>query len=204
MSISLSSSKLGFTRATISLGEWATECLSNSSSKSGSWIIGSTRSFLSSKWNWSISTLSDKCEEAVSSLGTAASGRMRWRGSSTRRRSSRARKLGSDTSIWASRRSPALIALPTSWNASEMGTKSKIRLKARNYLSSLTKILDLNTLLKPGTLTRLSLGATCLLSAKTSEEKNPGQYNVITNGIQKEWRNIKPRGYYHASREQKE
>ena len=175
MSISLSSSKLGFMRAIISLGEWAMKCFSNSSSESRSWIIGSTRSFLSSsKWNWSISTLSDRCEEAVSSLGTAASGRMRWRGSSTRRRSSRARKPGSDTSIWASRRSPALITLPTSWNASEMGTKSKIRLTACNYLSSLTKILDLNTLLKPGTLMRLSLGATCLLFAKTSEEKNPG------------------------------
>ena len=51
---------------------------------------------------------------------------------------------------------------------------------ARNYLSSLTKSLDLNTLLRPGMLTRLSLGAMCLLSAKASEEKNPGQYNVIT------------------------
>ena len=85
-------------------------------------------------------------------------------------------------SIWASRGSLALIALPTSWNASERGTKSKIIWMAHNCLSSLTKISDLNTLLRLRTLTRLSLGATCLLSAKTSKEKNPSQYNVITIG----------------------
>ena len=41
----------------------------------------------------------------------------------------------------------------------------------RNYLSSLINISDLGSLFRVGTLTRLSLGATCLLSAKTSKEE---------------------------------
>ena len=144
ISISSSSLELGSTQATMSLGEWAAECLSNSSSESGSWIIGSARSFLSfSKWNWSISTSSDRRKEAVSFLGTTTSGKTCWKGSSTGGRSSQARKLGSDTSILASQGSPTLIVLPTSWNASKRGTKSKIGWMAHNCLSSLTKISDL-------------------------------------------------------------
>ena len=78
ISISSSSSELGSIQATMSLREWAAECLSKSSSEFGSWIIGSAHSSLSfSKWNWSISTSSDRCEESVSSLGIATLGRMR-------------------------------------------------------------------------------------------------------------------------------
>ena len=78
------------------------------------------------------------------------------------------------------------------------GTKYKIRWMAHHCLSSLTKISDLSTLLRPATSVRLSLGATCLLYVKTSKEK--ARVNIMKspwemNGIQKEWRNIKPRGY---------
>ena len=48
MFISASSSELGSTWAIMSLGEWAVDYLSNSSSESGSWIIGFALSSLSS------------------------------------------------------------------------------------------------------------------------------------------------------------
>ena len=166
-SISSSSMESLSTRAMTSLGEWVVDCLSNSSSEFGRWIVCyASSSFSSLKWNWLISTSSDWREEAVSSLGTVASGRACWRGSSTGERSFLARKLGTETSIQASQRAPAFIAWPTFWNVFDRGSKSKIRWTACNYLSSLTNISDLSTLLRPVMLTRLSLGATCLLSAK--------------------------------------
>ena len=76
-----------------------------------------------------------------------------------------------------------------------MGTNSKIKWTARNCLFSLIKISDLNTLLRPRTLTRLSRGATCLLSAKTFEEKNYGQHNKITDVSEQ---NIKRRKEYEV------
>ena len=47
------------------------------------------------------------------------------------------------------------------------------------------KISNLSTLLRPETLMRLSLRVMCLLSTKTSEEKNLVQYDVII--IENEW-----------------
>ena len=127
-SFSSSSTESLSTYAMTSLGEWAVDYLSNLSSKSGRWIVCYAFSSLSSlKWNWLISTSSDWREEAVSFLGTVASGRACWRGSLTGERSSQARKPGTETSIQASQRSLALIAWPTSWNVSDRGSKSKIR-----------------------------------------------------------------------------
>ena len=133
--------------------------LSNLSSAFDIWMIGSLCSSLSSlSQNWSISSSNDRCEEAVSSLGVATSGRARWEGSSTSTTSSRARNLSTKTSILRSRGLSALIA----WTA-------------LSCLSSLINTLDLRTLLRFATLTKLRLGATCLLSAKTPEEQNHGQ-----------------------------
>jgi len=47
-----------------------------------------------------------------------------------------------------------------------------MRWTALSYLSSLTNTSDLSTLLRLGMLTKLRLGATCLLSAKTVEMQN--------------------------------
>ena len=95
----------------------------------------------------------------------------RWRGNSTRGRSFRAKKPGTKMSIRASMGLPALIAWPASWNMFDRGSKSSIKCTARNYLSSFINISYLSNLLRPWTLTKLSLGAVCLLSAKTSEEE---------------------------------
>ena len=139
-------------------------------------IIGSPcSSFSSSSWNWSISSSIDKRKEAVSSLGAATSGRARWEGSSTSTTSSQARNLSTKTSILRSRGSPALIAWPISWKLSDSGSKSRMRWTTLSCLSSFTNTLDLRTLLRFATLTKLRLGATCLLSAKTPKEQNHGQ-----------------------------
>ena len=133
--------------------------LSNLSSAFDIWMIGSLCSSLSSSsQNWSISSSSDRCEKAVSSLGAATSGRARWEGSSTSTTFSQARNLSTKTSILRSRRLSALIA----WTAF-------------SCLSSLINTLDLRTLLRFATLTKLRLGATYLLSTKTAEEQNHGQ-----------------------------
>ena len=75
---------------------------------------------------------------------------------------------------------------------------------ARSCLSSLMNISDLSTLLRLATLTRLSLGATCLLSAKTSDDQNYGQYNEITIRSERNTKNegvVKSQGYYPRFRE---
>ena len=111
-------------------------------------------------------------------------------------------------SIQASRESPALIAWLMSWKASDNGLKSKIRWTTHNCLSSLTSISDLSTLLRPAMLTRLSLGATCFLSTKTSKEQNCGQYNEIIIKSERNTERMKEwwsrRATAHASRKEKE
>ena len=113
--ISSLSFELLSTRAVTRPGVRTLENLLSSSSESET---RTTSSFgfspFSSKWNWSISALSDRREEVVSSLRTATSRGERWKGSSIGRRSSQARKLGIETSIRASRGLPTLIAWPTS------------------------------------------------------------------------------------------
>ena len=167
-----SSSELLSTQAIISLGEWAMEDLSNSPSEFESSTGLSCVSPSSLRRNWSISTSKDKREEVVSSLGAAPSRGERWEGSSTGGRSSRAKKPGTKTSIQASLGSLTFIAWPTSWNRFDKGSKPSIKWTARSCLSSLTNISDLSTLLIPAMLTRLSLGATCLLSAKKKKKKS--------------------------------
>ena len=145
------------------------EILSNLSSGSDIWMIGSPRSSLSSSsWNWFISSLSDRREEAVSSPRVVTSGRASWGGSSTGPTSSQARNPSTETSILRSRGSPALIAWPISWKLFDSGSKSRMRWTALSCLSSFTNTLDLRTLLRFATLTKLRLGAMCLLSAKNS------------------------------------
>ena len=132
------------------------EILSNSSSGSDMWMARSPYSSISSsRWNWSISSSSDRHEEAVSSLEAAASGRARTGGSSAGTTSFRARNPSTDMSILRSLGSPAMIAWPTSWKLSKIGSKSKIRWIALSYLSSLTNTSDLRTLLRSVTLTKL-------------------------------------------------
>ena len=113
--ISSLSFELSSTRAVTRPGVRTSENLLSLSSESET---RTTSSFgfspFSSKWNWSISALSDRREEVVSSLGTATLWGERWKGSSIGRRSSQARKLGIETSIRASRGLPTLIAWPTS------------------------------------------------------------------------------------------
>ena len=175
-----SSSELLSTWASMSLGEQATEDLSSSYSESGSWIIGPPCSSLSSSSrNWSILASSDKREEVVFSFGAATSQGEWWKGSSTSTTSSRARNLGIEMSILRRQGSPALIAWPTSWKLFDNGLKSRMRWTALSCLSLLTNTLDLRTLLRFATLTRLKLGATCLLSAKIAEEQNHGQSDEI-------------------------
>ena len=54
----------------------------------------------SSKWNLSISFSSDRCDEAISSSGTAAtSGRICGSGSAISGRSAQAKKFGRDMTI---------------------------------------------------------------------------------------------------------
>ena len=67
--IFISSSELVSTWVTMSLGDWAIENLSKSISEfqSSTGLFGTSPS--SSRWNWSISALRDRCVEAVSSLG---------------------------------------------------------------------------------------------------------------------------------------
>ena len=66
----------------------------------------------SSKWNFSISSSSDRRDEAISSSGIATtSERICGSGSATSGRSSRAKKFGCEMSIRANLGSPALIAL---------------------------------------------------------------------------------------------
>ena len=122
------------------------------------------------RWNWSISASSDSRDDAVYSLKTAASWGGRQEGKSTGTISSRAKNLGTKTSILASRGSPALIAWPTSWNLSNKGWKLRMRWMALNCLSSLTNTSDFSTLLRSATLTKLMLGATYLLSAKIAKK----------------------------------
>ena len=164
-----SSSKLVSIRATISLEEWAVESLSNSSSESES-FIGLSSAPSSSKWNWSISASREMREEAVSSFRVANSLGGRWGGSLTGGRSFWAKKPGHKTSIWRILGLLALIAWPASWNAFDKGSKSNTRWTAHSCSFSLTKISDHSTLFRAGTLTKLTLGAMCSLSAKTAEE----------------------------------
>ena len=91
--------------------------------------------------------------------------------------SSRAKNLSTETSIQASRGSLALIAWPTSWNLSNKGWKSRMRWMALSCLSLLINTSDLSTLLRSWTLTRLKLGATCLLSTKIAERQKHDQNN---------------------------
>ena len=124
---SSSSSKLFVTWVTISFKGRAVESQSNLVSKSKSCTGLFETPSSSSKWNLSISSSRDKQEDAISSSaatawngtccnGTTSSGGFCWISSTTRGRSSRARKSGLDISILASRGSPALMACPTSWN----------------------------------------------------------------------------------------
>ena len=85
--------------------------------------------------------------------------------------SSQARNPGTEMSILRSLESPNLIAWPTSWKLSEIGSKSRMRWTALSCLFSLTNTSDLRTLLRSAMLTKLRLGAMCLLFAKTVEEK---------------------------------
>ena len=172
--ISSSSSKLLSIQATMSLGEQIMKDLSSSPFEFDISAGSSCASPSSSRRNWSISALRDRCEEVVSSLGVTTSRGEWWWGSSTGERSSQARKPGTETSIQASQGLPALIAWPISWNLSDKGSKSRMRWTALNCLPSPTYTSDLSTLLKRAKLTRLRLGATCLLSAKTSEEEKHG------------------------------
>ena len=91
--------------------------------------------------------------------------------------SSQARNLSTETSIQASQGSLALIVWPTSWNLLDKGWKSRMRWMALSCLSLLTNTSDLSTLLRSWTLTRLKLGATCLLFAKIAEKQKQGQNN---------------------------
>ena len=68
----------------------------------------------SSKRNLSISSSSDRRNEAISFSGAAATlGKICGSGNATSERSSQAKKFGRETSIRANLGSPALIALPT-------------------------------------------------------------------------------------------
>ena len=86
--ISPSSSELLSIQATMSLGERIMKDLSSSPFEFEI-SAGSSCAFpSSSRRNWSISALRDRCEEFVSSLGVATSRGEWWRGSSTSERSS--------------------------------------------------------------------------------------------------------------------
>jgi len=135
----------------------------------------SCSSLSSSSQNWSISSSSDRREKAVFSLGAAASGKASWGGSSTSTTFSRTRNLGTVTSILRIRGSPAPITWPTSWNLFDNGSKFRMRWITLSCLSSLTNTSDLRTLLRSVMLTKLRLGATCLLSAKTAEKQKHSQ-----------------------------
>ena len=101
-------------RVTTRIGSWAPENLSVSSLASDMGIICSPWSSSSLRRNWSISSSRDRPEEAVSSLGATAAGRMGTRGIPAGTISSRARNSGIETSILWILGSPALIAWPTS------------------------------------------------------------------------------------------
>ena len=143
-----------------------------------------TSSF-SLSWNWSISSLSDKREEVVSSLRAAGSGRACWEGSLICTMSSRARNPGTEMSILHNRGSLALIMWSTSWKMSDRGSKSKMRWAALSYLSLLMNTSDLRTLLRSGMLTKLRRGVTCFLSAKTTEK--PITIRPIKPIIKEKW-----------------
>ena len=148
-----SSSSKSSGRAIIKYGLWIPELLSDSPSVSEMQIRGALGLFPSSKWNLSISSSSDKRDEATPSTGivTASRGAYRSRsvtgggfcsaGRKTGGRSLRANGL--ETSIQANLELPALIAWPTSWKVRGKGSQSKIRGAARNCPSSLTNISNL-------------------------------------------------------------
>ena len=139
------SSKVLSGRVITRIGAWTPKCLSGSSLASKMWTTWALWVSYSSKWNLSISFLSDKREEAIFSLGAVvASGRTRWSGSTIDGKSFWARKFGIDTLIRASHGSPTLMAWPISWYISQISSKSKIKWTAHNWLSSLTKISDLS------------------------------------------------------------
>ena len=92
---SSSSSELLSGRVTMRTGVQTLESLSTSSLASDIGMTWAPCSSSSSRWNCSISSSSDRRDEAVSSLGAAASGRAQWRGSLTSGRSSLA-KSGSN------------------------------------------------------------------------------------------------------------
>ena len=143
----------------------------SSSASESEGFTGLSSASPSSKQNWSNSVSRDRREKVVSSLEAATSQGKRWRGSSTGERSFRAKKPGTETSMQANLGSPAFIAWLASWYALDKGSSLRIKWITCNCLSSLINISDLSSLLRPGTLTRLSLKATCPLSAKTSEEE---------------------------------
>ena len=172
--ISSSSLEMLSTWAIISLEEWATEDLSSSPLESESSTGLSCASPSYSRRKWSISAFRNRCEEVVSSFEATNSRGEWWKGSSTSGRSPRAKKSSFETSIRVSLGSPALMALPMYWNIVDKGLKSSMRWTARNYLSSLTNTSNLSTLLRLAKLTRLRLGHTYLLSAKTSELQEHG------------------------------
>ena len=157
-----SSSSKSSGRAIIKYGLWIPELLSDSPSVSEMQIRGALGLFPSSKWNLSISSSSDKRDEATPSTGivTASRGAYRSRsvtgggfcsaGRKTGGRSLWANGLetsiranGLETSIQANLELPALIAWPTSWKVRGKGSQSKIRGAARNCPSSLTNISNL-------------------------------------------------------------
>ena len=168
---SSSSSELFVTWVIINFRGRAAESLSDLVSESKS-CTGLFRTLSSlSKWNLSISLSSDEREDAISSSvavawsgtycnGTASSRGFCRIGSTTGGRSSRARKSGLDTSILASRGSPALMVCLTSWNIFEIGSNTRIRWTARSCLSSLTNISNLSRKFRAATLEKLSQGAT--------------------------------------------
>lgn len=90
-------------------------------------------SFSSSSLNWSISSSTERLEEAISSLEAIALGTARVGGNSVGTTSFQARNSGTETSILQSLRSPTLITWPISWKLSEIDSKSKIRWTSLSY-----------------------------------------------------------------------
>jgi len=90
------------------LGAAEARSISESESESSTSLVDASPS--SEKWNWSIWTSRDECEESAPSPRTISARRTRWAGSWTGCRSLRARKPGMETSMRASRGLPALMA----------------------------------------------------------------------------------------------
>ena len=129
-----SSSSKSFGRASIKYRLWILELLSDSLSASKMQIKGALGLFSSSKWNLSISSSSDRQDEATPFTSIAAASIWAYRskiatsrgfcstGRGTRRRSLRAKNPGLKTSIRANLELPAIVAWPTSWKVWDRGS----------------------------------------------------------------------------------